>query len=325
MVSTTQRDPAGQPALVAADPTFQTYTTSQAQAYNSGRGSYTTTLYSTVLAHHRSTGGTMDLLLDVGCGPGNSTRPLAASFARAIGIDGGAAMINVAREAEAQVADRPAISYECLSAERCDQVTLDGDPQLGKVDLLTSAMAAHWFDMAEFWPRAATLLRPGGTVALWNVASLYAHPATPGYETVQRALFKLERETLRPYMLNATLLAAEGYRGLAMPWDVTSANGGDLGFERESIVFLDWNRNGEVREGEAGFFGQEASTTLDELEASLGTASSVTRWRDAHPELVGTEKDCVRETMAVIRQAMGGEQNIVTGGATSLVMLKKRV
>ena len=29
------------------------------------------------------------------------------------------------------------------------------------------AEAAHWFDWTKFWPEAARVLRPGGTVAFW--------------------------------------------------------------------------------------------------------------------------------------------------------------
>jgi len=50
----------------------------------------------------------------------------------------------------------------------------------------TDGKKAHWFDMPQFWEQVARLLRPGGTVALWTLASYYG------------------RESLRPSRLSAS-------------------------------------------------------------------------------------------------------------------------
>ena len=57
---------------------------------------------------------------------------------------------------------------------------------------ILTAVQAHWFG-AKFWPQAAKLLRPGGTVVLW-ITSLY-YPRKPRFDSehclhLQNALVK---------------------------------------------------------------------------------------------------------------------------------------
>lgn len=53
------------------------------------------------------------------------------------------------------------------------------------------------------------------------------------------------------------------------------------------------------------FFGGSEETTLAEMREGMSTASMVTRWRQAHPELVGTGRDCVDVLIEKIKAAMG--------------------
>jgi hypothetical protein len=55
----------------------------------------------------------------------------------------------------------------------------------------------------------------------------------------------------------------------------------------------------------------------------------VTRWREAHPDLVGTEEDCVLKTMNAIAKVLGVEDGdkansikIPVGSATVLLLFK---
>jgi len=94
----------------------------------------------------------------------------------------------------------------------------------------------------------------------------------------------------------------------------------------------EWDRDGILSEGKEFFLHSEeengGETTLDELERKLGTASMVTRWRQAHPDLVGTEKDCVKEMVAEIRRAMGAAENenakLKISAAAVLLLFKRR-
>lgn len=141
--------------------TFKKYTATQGQTYARYRPGYHPALYEQILAHHKATGGQTDSLLDVGCGPGTAVQALAPHFAHATGFDPSEGMVESARAEAAAwaTATGEPVHFQVTSAEE-----LGGLPD-ASVDLLTAASAAHWFDMASFWPRAARVMRPGGTVA----------------------------------------------------------------------------------------------------------------------------------------------------------------
>jgi 2-polyprenyl-3-methyl-5-hydroxy-6-metoxy-1,4-benzoquinol methylase len=123
----------------ASDPTFRSYTLAEAKIYAAHRLSYSEDLYNVVLSHHASTDGQFNLLLDVGCGPGNATRDLASSFDEVVGADPGEEMINAARELEGETKSGKKIRFEVCGAEELTKI----EGLEGKVDLLTAAMAAH--------------------------------------------------------------------------------------------------------------------------------------------------------------------------------------
>jgi trans-aconitate 3-methyltransferase len=113
------------------------------------------------------------------------------------------------------------------------------------------------------------------------------------------------------------------YRELGMPWDMdVGPGGGDLGFPREKFVRKEWDVNGEVGVGEKFFRGHEV-VSLEQFAAGCGTASMVTRWREAHPELVGTGEDIVSVTVRELREALGGREWFEGGSATALLLFKR--
>jgi hypothetical protein len=94
---------------------------------------------------------------------------------------------------------------------------------------------------------------------------------------------------------------------------------------------MEWDRDGVLSDGKEFFGGESKRITLADLAKSLDTASMVTRWREEHPELVGTDKDCVRETMDEVRRSLGesGEignedVSIKVGSGTVLLLFKRR-
>jgi trans-aconitate 3-methyltransferase len=56
----------------------------------------------------------------------------------------------------------------------------------------------------------------------------------------------------------------------------------------------------------------------------LATASMVTRWREANPDKVGTEDDCVTATSRALKKALGGKQSFVMGHGTVLLLFRKK-
>ena len=161
---------------VRSDTTFRGYSSSQAEEYARRRGGYPAQLINEILKLHAATGGAFGTLLDLGCGPGNATRDLAAHFDHAIGMDPSEEMVRAATAVGGQARLGPII-FRQGDAEECL-----GVPDQS-VDLIVAATSAHWFDMERFWPTAARVLKPGGTVAFFTIWRIFVHPTkTPHAE-----------------------------------------------------------------------------------------------------------------------------------------------
>lgn len=95
-------------------------------------------------------------LLDVGCGPGALTIPLAASVAEAVGIDADPGMIAEATRA----ARRSGVANVTWVRMRAEE--LPGE--LGTFDAVTFAQSVHWVRQDIVAPAVRGLLRSGGAV-----------------------------------------------------------------------------------------------------------------------------------------------------------------
>lgn len=298
-----------------SDTTFRGYTPTQVEEYARRRGGYPRALIDQVIKAHTSTGGCLGSLLDLGCGPGSATRDVAPHFDHADGIDPGIEMIRTAKALGGQ-AKKSQIRFMNGDAEDCA-----GIPDKS-IDLITAATAAHWFDMERFWPTAARILKPGGTVALFTIWRAFIHPQlTPHAEAIQKILLELEQVTLAPYSKPGNLSVMRLYDNLTMPWELTSSCDA---FPKSSYSRQVWNDHG--RPGSDGaYICEERSMTLDEAEKAIGTISPVTRWREAHPELAGTDRDCVRAAFIRIKEISdaGPDDKVTMVGPSVLVIVKR--
>ena len=111
------------------------------------------------------------------------------------------------------------------------------------------------------------------------------------------------------------------YDNLRLPWDVASPI---AAFSSSRFVRREWVRDGILSNG-TEFFCQSEESSLDQLERELSTASMVTRWRNGYPDLAGTEKDCVRETMTGLKEALSGHETFVHGSGTVVLLFKKQL
>ncbi|MBV2152311.1 methyltransferase domain-containing protein [Kitasatospora sp. SUK 42] len=96
------------------------------------------------------------VILDIGCGPGNSTAVLRERWphARITGVDNSAPMLATAR-----TEGEPTADYLLADAR-------DYDPAPARPDLIVSNATLQWIDgHLDLVPRWAAALRPGGTVA----------------------------------------------------------------------------------------------------------------------------------------------------------------
>ena len=87
--------------------------------------------------------------MDVGCGPGNSTRGLALLFDHAIGADPGEAMIETAKKKSGRTGGGRDVRWIVCEAEECGKLDVGGvlgvEGSKGegkmKVDMITAGMA----------------------------------------------------------------------------------------------------------------------------------------------------------------------------------------
>lgn len=125
--------------------------------YAAGRPAYSERLVSW-LAQDAGLGQS-SRVLDLGCGPGSLTLPLARRGGTTIGIDPDAGMVDAGRRAAK--AAGVAIDWRVGSS-------FDLGDDLAPLDLVTIARAFHWMDREATLERLDTLVRPGGAVALVN-------------------------------------------------------------------------------------------------------------------------------------------------------------
>ncbi|MEU7858968.1 class I SAM-dependent methyltransferase [Nonomuraea sp. NPDC049141] len=130
---------------------------SAADSYQDARPDYPAELYSDLLAITAITPPAH--LLEVGCGPGKATLPLARMGFQITAIELGAALAAEARHRLAEFGDTSVItsSFE------------DWEPPTGtRFDLAYAATAWKWVDPEVKYAKAAKLLIPGGHLAVWN-------------------------------------------------------------------------------------------------------------------------------------------------------------
>ncbi|KPM38707.1 hypothetical protein AK830_g7850 [Neonectria ditissima] len=269
--------------LSTTEKTFSAYNSEQGKAYAKVRRDYHPSLYQTVLDHHTSTGGHLDTLIDVGCGPGLAARALAPHFAHVVGLDPSEGMIATARSLGGVTSTSEPIRYELSTAEHLGR-NISPPIADSSIDLITASNAAHWFDMAGFWPSAARVLKPGGSVALWTSGDIRIHSSQPNAEAIQAAMDKHNEDHLVRYYEPGNILTRNRYSTLPLPWTLAQPVGE---FDEASFLRKDW-APGEV------FFTGEQEVDLDMFEKMITTGSPQTRWHQAHPQLVGTDRDVVK-------------------------------
>ncbi|KAM3916531.1 uncharacterized protein RB166_015770 [Leptodactylus fuscus] len=102
----------------------------------------------------KTNGQPLEMAVDVGCGSGRYTLPLAPHFKKVLGIDLSDSQINLAK----QNASADNVSYMVAPAEK---LPLED----ASVDLVTAALAAHWFTVDKFAHEAVRVLKTKGCFA----------------------------------------------------------------------------------------------------------------------------------------------------------------
>ncbi|KAK4549158.1 hypothetical protein LTR36_007616 [Oleoguttula mirabilis] len=314
-------------ATTPRDPTFRVFTAEQAAAYASGRaGSYPDALYQSIMNFHH---GKRELCLDVGTGPGKAVWDLLNYFDRCIGCDAGAEMIEQAKKDAARLGVTDRAAFVLAPAESCADTLAQPNFPPASADVITVAMAAHWFDLPAFYASAAQALRPGGTLAMWTASSYYCHPAVPNHEAIQRILTELEDGHLADYMAEGNKLTRGGYEQLPLPWSSSNNEPSSGLFDETSFQRRDWDRDGvpsapALADGTPGPFLLGKSRTMEQAIATMSSSGPVIRWRQAHPEKAETEEDPLMVTEKRLREIMDGADELVGSPSCSLLLMRRK-
>ncbi|TFK65915.1 hypothetical protein BDN72DRAFT_844961 [Pluteus cervinus] len=151
-------------------------TTFNSTIYSATRPSYPQRLFEYIYAYHNKKGSRWEHAVDVGCGTGQATKPLADRFSRVTAVDPSKSMLISAREYLGS--SKPSVAFSFVQGSAEDLAA--GIPQSQSVDLAIAAQAAHWFDWSKVWPELSRTLRPNGTAAFW----IYSEFRLPEYPTL---------------------------------------------------------------------------------------------------------------------------------------------
>jgi SAM-dependent methyltransferase len=151
-----------------------------AASYHDARPAYPDAIYADLLA---LTGVRPPArLLEVGCGPGKATPPLARMGFPITAVELGPAL---ADEARRRLSPFPRVSVVTSSFE-------DWEPPQGvRFDLVYAATAWHWVDPETRYAKAATLLAPGGHLAVWAAEHAFPSDFDPFFTEIQRVYDEL--------------------------------------------------------------------------------------------------------------------------------------
>lgn len=138
------------------------------------------------------------LALDVGCGSGQLSRLLAETGLEVLGVDASAQQL-------AHAERRPGLRFV---AGRAGALPVGA----GVAHLVVAAQAAHWFELARFWPEVRRVAVAGAAVALVT----YGMPELD--DAVAAAFRRFYADVLGPYWPPERRHVETGYAELAFPF-----------------------------------------------------------------------------------------------------------
>ncbi|MEV0590577.1 class I SAM-dependent methyltransferase [Nonomuraea cavernae] len=148
---------------------------SVADSYQNARPDYPSELYADLLAITEITPPAH--LLEVGCGPGKATLPLARRGFGITAVELGEAL---AAEARRRLAAFAGVSVVTSSFEDWEP------PAGGRFDLAYAATAWKWVDPEVKYAKAAELLTEGGHLAVWDADHAFPAGFDPFFTEIQQ-------------------------------------------------------------------------------------------------------------------------------------------
>lgn len=173
---------------------FEDYFSQNADTYARHRPGYPTELF----AYLASVAPGHDLAWDCATGNGQAALELTRFFDRVLATDASTQQLEHAFT-------HKQIEYRQSVAEKTD-------PETNSVDLVTVAVAVHWFDLDRFYQEVKRVLKPSGILAVWTY---YAPIITPELDEM---LDHLNLNVLGKYWPEKIHYLREGYRTLDFPF-----------------------------------------------------------------------------------------------------------
>ncbi len=158
-----------------------------AQLYDRARPSYPAALFDDIVAYADLTADAR--ILEIGCGTGQATLPLAQRGYTIDCVELGAELAKVARDNLA--------SYPAAQVIQADFNTVDLAP--ARYELVLSATAFHWLDPATRFIKAHRLLKPRGALALFWHRPVVTDASRPFVDAVQKVYREIAPELSRRY------------------------------------------------------------------------------------------------------------------------------
>ncbi|KAJ8768021.1 hypothetical protein K2173_020961 [Erythroxylum novogranatense] len=249
-----------------------------AEVYMEGRPSYPSEWFSwlAALTNHHS------LAWDVGTGNGQAALGVAEHYKQVIATD-------TSEEQLKHANPHPKVRYLHTPLSMSDDQLVGLVGSENSVDLITVAVAVHWFDLQRFYGLVNRLLKkPGGVIALWTY---YPIQVSPEVDIIVRHFY----ERGLPYLSRQGLCSFEGYKALPFPF--------------ESIG--------------SGLEGQPLELDMPKDMSCRGFLGYLRSWPQVQTAAEGGVELLPEETVAEIESAWGGSELVRTVIYKSFMLIGK--
>ncbi|XP_059165434.1 putative methyltransferase DDB_G0268948 [Physella acuta] len=173
----------------------------QTQLYAKFRPTYTDEIFKRIIEFCKEGDCDFQLAVDVGCGSGQSTIPLAQHFNKVIGAD----------VSQQQIANAPNnISNVSFHVSAADELSFI---QSSSVDLLTIAQALHWLDLSKFYKEVSRVLKPGASLVAYGYGVCQVEPEKAG-----QIFSHIYNDVLPDYWAEGRKMVEEKYMSLELPY-----------------------------------------------------------------------------------------------------------
>jgi SAM-dependent methyltransferase len=145
-----------------------------AESYDRARPEYPPALFDDLIRQSGVASG--DRVLEIGCGSGKATRPLADRGLHVTCVELGPKLATAARAA---LAGYPDVEVVHAAFEEWHP------PDAAPFDLVVAATSWHWIDPDVRYRKTFELLRPGGHLAFWSAAHVFPDGGDPFFRQLQ--------------------------------------------------------------------------------------------------------------------------------------------